>query len=82
MHVTSADAAGLNANQQPVFNELRLLHLNELKLLVLRKNERLHESSLGYGQQSKNRGTGLTGDPTSSASAFSIAAVANYDISA
>src|SRR5208283_1551624 len=81
-HVTSAYATGPNANKQAVIIGLRLLHVDDVKLLVVRKNERLHESSLWHGQQSKNRGTGLTNGRTSSRGAFSIASVANYDISA
>ena len=45
MHVASADAAGLNPNEQVVITRVRLLHVDEVKLLVFRENERLHELS-------------------------------------
>jgi hypothetical protein len=77
MHVTSADATGLNTNEQVIVTELRLWHVDEVKLFVLRENERLHEFSLCYGRQSKNKGTTLTGGHKSSRMRFSIASAKN-----
>jgi hypothetical protein len=77
MHVTSADATGLNTNEQVIVTGLRLWHVDEVKLFVLRENERLHEFSLCYGRQSKNKGTTFTGGHTSSRRRFSIASAQN-----
>jgi hypothetical protein len=45
MHIASADATRLNANEQVIFTGLRLRHIDEVKLFVFRENERLHELS-------------------------------------
>jgi hypothetical protein len=46
MHVTSADAASLDTNEQVIVTGLRLLHIDEVQLFVFRENERLHGFSL------------------------------------
>jgi hypothetical protein len=42
MHVASADATRQNANENVVLAGLRLRHIDEVKLLVFRENERFH----------------------------------------
>lgn len=56
MHVASADTTPPDANEQIVVTGLRLLQIDEIKLFVLRKNERLHGFSLQRRQRSKKRG--------------------------
>jgi hypothetical protein len=42
MHVASADAARVNANEQVISAGLRFRHIDEVELIVLRENKRLH----------------------------------------
>lgn len=51
MHVASADATRVNANEQVIFAGLRFCYVDEVELLVLRENERLHGLSLQLGRQ-------------------------------
>jgi hypothetical protein len=44
MHIAAADTAGMDANQQFVWIGLRLWHINDVELLVVRQEESFHKS--------------------------------------
>lgn len=46
MNVASADAASVNTDQQFVIPRLRLSNVDNVKLVVIGKHERLHSISL------------------------------------
>jgi hypothetical protein len=76
MHVTPADAAGLDTDEQVIVAGLGLLHIDEIKLFVLRENKRLHGFSLQCRQRSKTRGLSWLTDEARTKAVFSIEPVA------
>lgn len=55
MHVASADATRVNANEQVIFAGLRFCYIDEVELLILRENERLPGLSLQLGRHLQSK---------------------------
>src|ERR1017187_3556338 len=65
VHVASADAACTDANQQLIFSRPRHSHVNDVEILVLRQNQRLHSLSPFPQTNIRSEGPGFSALPDS-----------------